>query len=426
MTVYAILAALIVIVLGIPVAFAFGYGALLIYQDIGDLRQIASVAYRGIDLYPFLAVPFFLLSGVIMRAGGISRRLLGFVSVFMGRIRGGIGASMLGASSIFGAISGSSIATVSAMGSIVGPEMRARGYPVGYVGGITSVAGLLGILIPPSVPMIVYGIASGVSILELFLSGAVAGLMLLAAMVTVNLLWARRRPFLRDDLSAAEAMGEPQTTSLRKITTAIPALVLPVVVLGGIYGGYFTPTEAGAVACLGAVVIGTFVYRAMNFRTIGNTLLEGMLSTGAILIIIAFGATFARGITLLRIPADLVRFVVDADLSFVVFLIALNALLLVVGMFVEENTAIIILTPLLLPVAETYGIDPVHFGVIMVLNLGIGLATPPMAPNVFVACRACEVPFQKMVGTTVRFLLLAALPVLIVVNVAPDLLLFHR
>lgn len=420
----AALVTLALIVVGIPVAYAFGFGALIAFSSVGDIGQIPGIAYRSIDSFPLLAIPFFLLAGEIMRSGGVSARLVHFVSLFVGRVRGGMGATLLGASAIFGAISGSSVATVSAMGSIMTPEMEKRGYPRSYVGGLTSVAGLLGILIPPSIPMVVYGIAANVSISSLFLGGLSAGLLLLVAMVAVNLLWARGKPQLQDrGLATAGDRADRRlsVTALGQVGASVPALVMPGVILGGIYSGVFTPTEAGAVACLYGLLVGLLIYRELRPQHVPSVLARSILATAPILLIIALGGVFSRALTLSGIPVELTQWVAGMDVAPWLVLLAVNVLLLAVGCFVEENTAIIILAPLLLPIVTPLGVDPVHFGVIMVLNLGIGLATPPMAPNVFVAARACGIDFHRIVGTTGLFLLTAALPVLVVVNLVPAL-----
>ena len=428
----AAIVTLVLIVVGVPVAYSFGIGALAAFASLGEFTEVPAVAYRTIDSFPLLAIPFFLLSGAVMNDGGVSRRLVAFVAVFTGRIKGGLGATLLGASAMFGAISGSSIATVSAMGSLMTPEMVARGYPRRYVGGLASVAGLLGILIPPSIPMVVYGVAANVSIADMFLAGAGVGLLLLLAMMIVNFIWATRQTGLQDrlvDPASPESSGASGSrrlgVRLGKVGGAVPALLMPVIILGGIYSGIFTPTEAGAAACLYGFLVGLFIYREMRISRIGATLLDGMLATAPILVIIAMGGAFARALTLSGLPFTLAEWITALGPDTWLLLLLLNLLLLAVGCFVEENTAIIILTPLLMPIVTAYGIDPVQFGVIMVLNLGMGLATPPMAPNVFVAARACEVPFHQIVGTTLRFLVFAALPVLIAVNVVPVISLWH-
>ena len=462
MMILAVIAIIVLIILGVGVAFAFGIGSFVAMEGVGDPTLVPTVAYSTINSFPLLAIPFFLLAGTIMKDGGVSSRLVDFVSIFTGWFKGGMGVALTGASAIFGAISGSSVATVSAMGSIMTPEMVKRGYPRRYIAGLVSVSGILGILIPPSIPMIVYGIAANVSIGHMFMAGVVPGLLLFATLSLVNVTWARRQPEINDrhvvleggegavtdagvsaDVRANEVVAEsasggtttklatrPATTPkvqhspLRRGIGAIPALLMPVVILGGIYGGIFTPTESGAAACLYGLIVGLFVYRGLKPGKIANTFLNGMLSSAPILLIIAMGGAFSRAITMSGLPADLTVWVSELGLSTWMLLLVLNIMLLLVGMLVEENTAIIVLAPLLMPIVTMAGIDPVQFGVIMVLNLGIGLATPPMAPNIFVAAGACEVPSHLIVGTTMRFLALGALPVLIAVNVVPALTLW--
>jgi C4-dicarboxylate transporter DctM subunit len=258
------------------------------------------------------------------------------------------------------------------------------------------------------------------------------GLLLLFAMLVVNFFWALPRRDLQDREAGLTQVGsEPDGRSrtrarIGKVGGAVPALAMPVIILGGIYSGIFTPTEAGAAACLYGFFVGLFVYRELRFSQVPSTLLDGILATAPILVIIAMGGAFARALTLSGLPFTIAEWITALDPSTWLLLLLMNLLLLAVGCFVEENTAIIILTPLLMPIVTAYGIDPIQFGVIMVLNLGIGLATPPMAPNVFVAARACEVPFHHIVWNTGRFLLFAAVPVLIATNLVPALSLWHQ
>jgi C4-dicarboxylate transporter DctM subunit len=447
---------LAVLAVGGAVAFAFGAASVVGLLQLGSpIASIPSMAYRGIDTFPIMAIPFFLLTGALMKDGGISRRLIDFVAVFTGRVRGGMGVTLVGTSAIFGAISGSSVATVSAMGAILSPEMRRRGYPAEYLGGLTGVSGMLGIMIPPSIPMIVFGIATGVSIGELFLAGMSAGILLAVLFSIINVVLVRTRYPDVDDLgdpdadpdaalnvepdshgasgvAAAETHGTTRTRARprpriglgRRTVVTAPALALPFIILGGIYGGVFTPTEAGAVACVYALLIAMLVYRSLSPRQAVSATLEAGLQTASLLIILALGTVFSRYLTMARVPTALGGWVTENAGSLLLFLVLANVVMLLVGTFIEENTAIIILAPLLTPIATTFGMDPVHFGVIMVLNLGIGLSTPPMAPNLFVAARACATPFHRMLPTTGRFLLWGAVPVLLLVNLVPEFVLY--
>lgn len=425
-----VLVVLAVLIAGGAVAFAFGAASIVGLSQMGSsISSVPSIAYRGIDTFPIMAIPFFLLTGALMKDGGISRRLIDFVAGFTGRVRGGMGVTLIGSSAIFGAISGSSVATVSAMGSIMSPEMRPRGYHSSYLGGLTGVSGMLGIMIPPSIPMIVYGIATGVSIGDLFLAGMSAGVLLAVLFAIINIVLVRRRYPEVDDLARIDATAEgedapPPSTLGKRTLVAAPALALPVIILGGIYGGVFTPTEAGAVASAYALLAAMLIYRSLSVRGAGSAALEAGISTASLLIILALGTVFSRYLTLARVPVSMGNWVTDNAGSLVVFLLLANVVMFVVGMFIEENTAIIILAPLLTPIAVEYGMDPVHFGVIMVMNLGIGLATPPMAPNLFVAARACDTPFHRMLPTTGRFLLYGAVPVLSLVNFVPSFVMY--
>lgn len=419
------------IILGVAVAFAFGGATFLYYfLDGSNPGQVPAVAFKTLDSFTYLAIPFFLLAGAIMQTGGVSRRLVDFVGGIAGRFKGGMGATLIGASALFGSISGSSVATVSAIGRIMSDNMVSRGYPRNYVGGLTAVSGILGILIPPSIPMIVYGIAANVSISSMFLAGIGAGLLLTVMLVLNNYLWARKRTDLNDRGLVQTGTGPGAQTAQRKrwglsslgrFGVALPALLMPVVILGGIYSGIFTPTESGAVACLYGLVVGLFIYRELKPGKIAGTLLNGVLATTPILLIIAMGGAFSRAVLVSGIPRDIATAITSMDLQPWALLLILNVLLLIVGMFIEENTAIIILVPLLMPLLAAYNIDPVQFGVIMVLNLGMGLATPPFAPNLFVAASACGTSFHQLVWPAVRLLATAVLPVLIAVNIFPVL-----
>ncbi|WP_150461548.1 TRAP transporter large permease [Nesterenkonia ebinurensis] len=417
-------AVLLSIILGVSVAVAFGIGAFIYFISTGtNPGQVPTVAFRTLDSFTFLAIPFFLLAGSIMQQGGVSKRLIDFVSMFLGRVKGGLGATVTGACGLFGSISGSSVATVSAIGRIMSGEMSQRGYPKAYIGSLVAVSGIIGTLIPPSVPIIVYAVAAGVSIAQMFLAGAVVGILVAIAVIIYNFIWARGKDL--DDLGAKIATEKRASTS-RRIGSAVPALIMPVIILGGIYSGMFTPTESGAIACAYGLFIGILIYREMKLTGVGNAILNGLLMTAPILLIIAMGGAFARAVVLSGIPQQIANIIQEWGVSPWVLLILLNLLLFVVGMFIEENTAIVILVPLLLPLTNAMGIDPIHFGLIMVLNLGMGLATPPFAPNLFVAASATGAKFHTMVIPTVKLLVCAVLPVLIVVNVFPGLTTFMR
>lgn len=420
---FALLLALML--LGVPVAYAFGLatiaGLLLIEQPV---QTIPNVVFSGIDVFPIMAIPFFLLVGVLMRETRISDRLITFVASFTGRIKGSTGLTLIGANAVFGSISGSSVATVSAMGTIMSPRMREEGYAPGYVGALTAVTGTVGILLPPSIPMVVFGIATGTSIGKLFLAGITAGIALIVSVSVVHLLLVRRMKDVvvverRERLSARGFV-------LDRFGPAIPALLLPVIVIGGIYSGVFTPTEAGAVACAAVILLGFTIYRPFPASRLAGALREAALTTSSLLIILGVGTAFSRLLTLSGVSGDLAIWVTENANSTLVFLLLANIAITAVALFVEELTTIVILAPLLTPIAVQLGIDPVHFGVIMVVNIGISLSTPPTAPNLFVAARACDTSFSAMTRPVLTLIALAMLPVLILVNAFPGLVLLWQ
>ncbi|MGV9800889.1 TRAP transporter large permease [Mycobacterium sp. NPDC003449] len=421
-----ILLAVLLLLAGVAVFAAFGLASVIGLDSLGqNLQSVPAIMFAGMDSFPLMAVPFFLLAGVLMKHTGVSTRLVRFVGSFTGWIRGGAGLTMIYASAVFGAISGSSVATVSAMGSILSPEMRRDGYPTQYIGALTAVSGTLGILLPPSIPMVVYGIATGTSIGDLFLSGISAGVLLIATLTVVHLVIARRMPNIMRD-NQLDGTQREQRRIRRTFPPAVPALLLPVLVLGGIYGGIFTPTEAGAISCVAALLLGFVVYRSLTVPQFARTLREAAVTTAGLLIILAAGTLFSRWLTLSRVNAALAEWVAAHASNTLVFLVLANIVIAAVALFVEENTTIIILAPLLVPIAVQLGIDPVHFGTIMVVNMGISLSTPPMAPNLFVAAKVCSASFARMTKPTLIFLLCAAVPVLILVNLLPDMVLFFR
>lgn len=421
-----LLIAVILLLAGVAVYAAFGLASIIGLESLGQsLQSVPAIMFAGMDSFPLMAVPFFLLAGLLMKDTGVSTRLVRFVGTFTGWIKGGAGLTVIYTSAVFGAISGSSVATVSAMGSILSPELRRNGYPTPYIGALTAVSGTLGILLPPSIPMVIYGIATNTSIGQLFLSGISAGILLIITLTIVHLFLARRMPnILRDN--QLDATEREARRFRRTFPPAVPALLLPVLVLGGIYGGFFTPTEAGAVSCVAALVLGFVVYRSLTVPGFARTLRNAALTTAGLLIILAAGTLFSRWLTLSRFSTALAEWVTQYASSPLLFLLLANIVVAAVALFVEENTTIIILAPLLVPIAVELGIDPVHFGAIMVVNMGISLSMPPTAPNLFVAAKVCSASFTQMIKPTLILLTFAALPVLILVNLFPEMVLFFR
>lgn len=365
-----------------PIAMALGLTSFIYiyYFTTTPLTQIVERLFNALNSFPLMAIPFFILAANIMTRGGISRRLTEFGNALVGQYRGGMAMTAVLACMFFAAVSGSSPATVIAVGTLMIPAMIRHGYSKQFSTGLIATSGSLGILVPPSIPLIVYGIATEQSIGDLFMAGiipgVVAGLLLLGTAVWIS----RRRNY-------GDHSGEkmPKGTRRRALRDAILALLLPVIVLGGIYGGLFTPTEAAAVAVAYSLIVALVIYRELNVKDLGKVLLSSAKTSAMIMFIIANGILFTFVLALERIPAQVTDGIAAMDLQPWQFLLMVNILLLVVGCFMETSSAILILAPILLPIAMQMGVDPIHLGVIIVMNLEIGMITPPLGLNLFVA-----------------------------------------
>ena len=365
-----------------PIAMALGLTSFvyLYYFTTIPLTQVVERLFNALNSFPLMAIPFFILAANIMTRGGISRRLTEFGNALVGQFRGGMAMTAVLACVFFAAVSGSSPATVIAVGTLMIPAMIRHGYSKQFSTGLIATSGSLGILIPPSIPLIVYGIATEQSIGDLFMAGiipgAVAGAMLLGMAVWVS----RRKNY-------GESTGEPppKGTRRRALRDAILALMLPVIVLGGIYGGFFTPTEAAAMAVAYSLVVALLVYRELSVKDLAKVLLSSAKTSAMIMFIIANGILFTFVLAAERIPDQITTGIANMSLEPWQFLALVNVLLLVVGMFMETSSAILILAPILLPIAMEMGVDPIHLGIIIVMNLEIGMITPPLGLNLFVA-----------------------------------------
>jgi tripartite ATP-independent transporter DctM subunit len=423
---------ILILLCGVPVGIAF---ALLVIANAErwniDWSVLPAVTFDTVTVFPLLAIPLFLLGGQLMGHGGLIRQLTGVCDIVIGRMRGHLGHVMVLSSAMMGAITGSSVATVAAIGSTVGKEMIDRGYSPGYTAALNASAGLLGVLLPPSIPLILYGSIVGVSITELFTASLMPGILMIVAFMVVHGLLARRvLPDGQEKLPAAPVSARATSTpgaAARRSTVllkALPALMLPVLVLGGIYSGVFTPTEAAAVAALYALLV-TVVSRAVGLRDMEKIFLSAALSAAAILAIIAFTSVFNRAMVLEQVPQSLAAWAITVTESPLIFLLVVNLVLLAVGMFMETNAATLLMGPLLAPTAAQFGIDPIHFGVMLVINIEIGLLTPPLAANLYVAARTNRVPILSLFRHLGWFLL-ACLVMLALVTYVPDLSLWYR
>ncbi|MCT1901868.1 TRAP transporter large permease [Oceanobacillus sojae] len=407
---------LLLILYGIPVAFGFVIAGIIYVYFVGDVSfsEIITVSYGGLDSFVLLSVPLFIFAGDLMKYGGITSKLIDFGSLFFKRGGSGLGGITVLSSTFFGAITGSSAASVATIGSIMVPEMEKQGFSKPYAASLASASGFIGILIPPSIPLIIYGLSAGASISDLFIAGIVPGVLVAVAFIVLNIFLTKRY---------ASQTGTPKQNKQpvwKVFIRALPGLILPVIILGGIYSGIFTPTESAGVAVIYAIVIGLFVTKSYKINELPKIALESAITSGSVLVIIGFATFFGRLLTINQIPATISEFLTGITESSFVLLIIINIIFLLFGMFLETSTAIMILTPILLPVATQIGVDPIHFGVIMVLNLGIGLITPPMALNLFVASQVSNVPFKQLVRPSLPFLYVSVI-LLIMLTFIPEI-----
>jgi C4-dicarboxylate transporter DctM subunit len=364
-----------------PIAIALGLTTLfyIFYYTRLPMTQISDTLYNGINSFPLMAIPLFILAANLMTHGGISRRLVEAANAVVGSFRGGLGMTAVLSCTFFAAISGSSAATVVAVGTLLIPGMIKAGYDRKFSTGLIATSGGLGILIPPSVPLIVYGIVTETSIGDLFLAGILPGLLTGALLLTLVVVLSRRRNL------GAEALPMSMMERMRAIRDAILGILLPVLVLGGIYGGIFTPTEAAAAAILYAFLVSMFVYREISFSDLITIVLRSARMSAMVMFIIANAILFTFVLALERIPAQVAEFFIALDLRPWLFLLLINVLFLIVGMFMDSIGAILILAPILFPIAMDLGVHPVHFGIIFIMNFEIGAITPPLGINLFVA-----------------------------------------
>lgn len=389
------------LILHVPIGIAIGLAVLAfmtLNPDVVPLRFFAQGMFSSVDSFPLMAVPFFILAGSLMEGGGLSRRLVRLASSIVGSTTGGFASVTVLACMFFGAISGSSPATVAAIGSIMIPAMVKQGYDIKFATALTACAGALGVIIPPSIPMVIYGVATGASVGRLFMGGFGPGLAVGAALILVALYYSRKFGY----------KGSDEKFSIKNVITALNeakwALFVPIIILGGIYGGVFTPTEAAVIAVMYGLLVGLYIYKELKWKDVPQHLINTALMTGTILIIVGTATTLGRIMTIEQIPAMIVQWLLSISQDKIVILLVINAFLLLVGMVMETLAAILILAPLLLGVVLQLGVDPVHFGLIMVLNLAIGFVTPPVGVNLFVACGLTKVDFLSLSRHAVPFI----------------------
>lgn len=407
------------LLLSVPIAISLGLSAALtiFYSGVVKPSAIPQGLVTAIDSFPLMAVPFFILAGNLMGHGGLSKRLLDMANVFFGRYTGGLALIGIVTCMFFAAISGSGPATVAAIGGLLLPAMAKANYNKGYSIGMLASAGSLGIIIPPSIPMIIYAVSANVSIMQMFVAGIIPGLFIGIVLMVVAYLKAKKEKYV----------GSQETFSWRQKWKAIwdakLALLAPIIILGGIYGGVFTPTEAAAVGVIYGFLVGFFVYKELNLKSLYSVLVDSALTSATIILIVGTATIFGRILAVERIPFEIADYIVQLSDNPIVILLLINLLLLFVGMFMETLAAIIILVPILLPVVLKVGVDPVHFGIIMIVNLAIGMISPPVGVNLFVGSRVGNARLEEVTVGVLPFLL-AMIVALLIITYVPSLSLF--
>ena len=400
MNVAIALSLIILIFVGVPIAIAIGLASVVGIQlhDRLPMLLVAQRMFAGIDSFPLMAIPLFILAGNLMSAGGISQRLVDLAKAMVGGIQGGLACSCVLTCLMFASVSGSSVATTFAIGAILIPAMVRHAYPKPFAASIQASSAELGVLIPPSIPLILYGVATDTSIGQLFVAGIGPGILIAGALMLTVIVICRIR-----GLGLQDREDRP---SLRAATrAALPALMVPIIIIGGIYLGIFTPTEASAAAVAAALLVGFGFYRELSWRDLPMILKRTVISTTAIMLIISAAALFSFLIARSGLPNEIASWFNTVFESRFAFLLAVNLLLLLVGMFIETSAAILVLAPILAPIAIGYGVDPVHFGLIVVVNLALGMITPPLGVNLFAACAVARMPVERIIPQLIWFVL---------------------
>lgn len=388
--------------LGVPIAICLGIAAAVTMAATGNIQYLAAVPTRmftQVDNSTLMAVPFFILAGNIMAEGGISDRLIGFFELLLKRLPGRLACISVVASGFFGAISGSNPATVAAIGGICAPRMIQKGYPPEKAAAIAASSGTLGVVIPPSIPMVTYAVTAGVSIISMFSAGWVPGIMLIVGLCVANVIMCNK-------YDSVDTTKYPPKEYLIRFKDAFLALLMPVIILGGIYSGWFTPTESAAVACVYALIVSCLVFRELPLKKLYKVFVDSCVSSAVVLFVVGMSAPFAWFMTSENIPTMISTAVMNAFSNKFLILLVMNLLLLFLGCFLETQSIILLVTPILLPMATAIGVSPIALGLIIIVNTSIGMITPPMAVNLFVASGICKTSIGAVSKKIIPYLLL--------------------
>lgn len=409
----------LLISLNVPIGIALGLATTVTLMLVSKvpLIIIAQNAFAALDSFPLMAIPFFILAGNLMRYGGVSRRLLNFANSLVGFLTGGLAMVTTLACMFFAAISGSGPATVSAIGSFMIPAMKEKNYNEGFAAAITAAAGSIGVIIPPSIPFVIYGVVTGASVGALFLAGIVPGIIIGVGLMIASYIISKKSGYTGD------AVKPSLSRVVSSFKEAVFALLVPVIILGGIYGGIFTPTEAAVVGVVYALIVGIFIHKELGYREIYESFRDSVLINGATTFMIGLSISFANFLTMEQVPASVANMLLSISESSIVILILINLFLLFVGCFIDNISSCIILAPILLPIVTKLGMDPVQFGVVMTINLATGFVTPPYGANLFIASAVAGISVEKISRYIIPFII-AMLIALILTTYIPGISLF--
>lgn len=412
MTALLFISMIVLLIVGVPIVFVLCGSSIIAILSTGDIHNAIVIQrmFSGSGSFTLLAIPFFVLAGSLMSSGGISKRLVNLCNSLFGHISGGLAMVAIITCAFFAAISGSSAATAAAVGTIIIPEMLKHKYDKDFAGATVASSAELGVIIPPSIGLIQYGVATGTSISDLFMAGFLPGIFICLVLCVVAHFLCKKQGF-------EPSKKATRQEKIQAFKDAILAILMPVIILGGIYSGVFTPTEAAVIAVFYGLIVGVFVYKEIKLSDIPRILTDSAITMSTVLLIMSASTIFGWILTKLQIPQAVAKGFLGISASKYIFLLLVNVLLLFIGMFCEAGAAMVILAPLLAPVAQTLGIDLVHFGIIMMANLAIGMMTPPVGVNLYVVCDTAKVKIEGMFPYLVKYFLALVAGVLIITYV---------